>query len=45
MLACLFVGVFAIVDIAVGWFGLDNALVSLCVWNAASKNHALDLLS
>ena len=23
--------------------GLDNALVSLCVWNAVSKNHAPDL--
>jgi hypothetical protein len=23
--------------------GLDNALVSLCVWNAGSKYHAPDL--
>jgi hypothetical protein len=43
MFACclLVVGVFAIVDIAVGRF--DNALVSLCVWNAGSKCHAPDL--
>jgi hypothetical protein len=41
MLALILIGVFAIF-----WSslldGLDNALVSLCVWNAVSKYHAPD---
>jgi hypothetical protein len=38
LFACLLVGVFAIVDIAVG----QLLGVFVCVWNAASKNHAPD---